>query len=279
MSEEIPWYEDDFIREIMGIMGARSMRSIMAGFKGNLVFSGENGIGDCVKYLDKSFYDTEKRMLIITDDFTKRFIPKIEKAFQGTFEIRTWDGVHAEVPYECIEEGVKICKEFNPTVLMAIGGGSVMDATKIVHIAWERPEINLLNIDAVSGAIGLHRKARYFVAIPTTIGTGSEVTTAALFNDTRRKPHKKIAINCDDILPTMVILHPDFVKELPTFLTMGTGLDTFAHAIGAYVSNYNTPITTSLNLTAIKETLHYLPEWSNTDQRTLKDGSTCNGQR
>jgi alcohol dehydrogenase class IV len=134
-----------------------------------------------------------------------------------------------------------------------------MDTAKIVHIAYERPNLNLLNIDAVSGAIGLHKKARHLVAIPTTIGTGSEVTTAAIFNDTRREPHKKIAITCDDILPTMVILHPDFVKNLPPFLTMATGLDTLAHAMGAYVSNYNNALTSAINMTAIQETLHYLP--------------------
>ncbi len=260
MSEEVPWYEDPFIQEMMGLMGGRAMRSIMSGFKGNLVFSGENGIGDATQYLDKSLYDEEKRILAITDDFTKKFLPIMEEAFSETkFEFKLWEGVIPEVPYETIEEGVNICNEFEPTVLMAIGGGSVMDTAKIIHIAYERPEINLMNIDAVSGSIGLHRKAKHLLAIPTTIGTGSEVTTTAIFNDTRRKPHKKIAVDCPDILPTMVILHPDFVKTLPPFLTMATGLDTFSHAMGAYVSNYNHPITTALNYAALKETLHYLP--------------------
>lgn len=232
----------------------------MCGFKANLVYSGENGIGEAVQYIDKSLNDDEKRILVICDNFTKKFMSKIEKEFSNTnFEFKLWDGVLPEVPYQTIEEGVQICKEFKPVVLMAIGGGSVLDTAKIVHIAYERPEVNLLNIDAISGPIGLHRKAKHLIAIPTTIGTGSEVTTAALFSDTRRIPHKKIALTADDILPTMVILHPDFVKTLPPFLIMGTGLDTLAHAVGAYISSYSTPITTSLNLTAIKETLQYLP--------------------
>ncbi|MBN2155289.1 MAG: iron-containing alcohol dehydrogenase [Candidatus Lokiarchaeota archaeon] len=259
-SEQKPWYEDPFIQEMMGLMGARAMRSVMAGFKANLVFSGENGIADATKYMDQSLYDNEKRILVITDNFTKKFLPKMEDAFSNTnFEIKLWEGVKAEVPYETIEKGVQICKEFNPTILMAIGGGSVMDTAKIVNIKYEKPELNLLNIDAVSGSIGLHRKIKHLVAIPTTIGTGSEVTTAAVLNDTRRAPHKKIGITADDILPTIVILHPDFVKDLPPFLIMGTGLDTFAHAMGAYVSNWNNPLTTAINITAIKETLQYLP--------------------
>ncbi|NHJ05943.1 MAG: iron-containing alcohol dehydrogenase [Candidatus Heimdallarchaeota archaeon] len=262
MSDEAekPWYEDPFIQEMMGLMGGRSMRSVMAGFKSNLIYSGENGIADAARYLDKSLYDNEKRILIIADSFTQKFSSIIEKGFSKyKFEFQIWDGAKPEVPYPTIEEGVKICEEFQPVVIMAIGGGSVMDTAKVVNIKYERPELNLLQIDVVSGAIGLHRKVKHLVAIPTTIGTGSEATTTAILNDTRREPHKKIGVTCDDILPSIVILHPDFVKNLPQFLIIGTGLDTFAHAMGAYVSNWNNPYTSAINLTAIKETIHYLP--------------------
>ena len=108
MSEETSWYEDPFIQDMMGIMGARSMRSIMAGFKGNLIYSGENGIGDATMYVDKSLDGFDKRILVITDDFTKKFMPRMEKAFENTdFEFKLWDGVKPEVPWETIEEGVK----------------------------------------------------------------------------------------------------------------------------------------------------------------------------
>ncbi len=257
---EKPWYEDPFIQEMMGLMGSRSMRSIMSGFKSNLVFAGENGMSDAARYLDKTLFDDEKRILIIADSFTKKFFSKIEKGFKKyDFKFRIWDGCIPEVPYYTIEEGVKICQEFKPTVIVALGGGSVIDTAKVVNIKYEKPELNLLQIDVVSGAIGLHRKVKHLVAIPTTIGTGSEATTTAILNDTRREPHKKIAVTCDDILPTVVILHPDFVKKLPPYLIAGTGLDTFAHAVGAFVSNWNNPYTSAINLTAIKETIHYLP--------------------
>ncbi|HUT82616.1 MAG TPA: hypothetical protein VMZ29_15580, partial [Candidatus Bathyarchaeia archaeon] len=78
---EKPWYEDPFIQEMMGLMGARSMRSIMAGFKSNLIYSGENGIANAARYLEKSLYDDEKRILIVADSFTKKFSSKIEKGF------------------------------------------------------------------------------------------------------------------------------------------------------------------------------------------------------
>ncbi|MHA1367963.1 MAG: iron-containing alcohol dehydrogenase [Candidatus Heimdallarchaeota archaeon] len=123
-----------------------------------------------------------------------------------------------------------------------------MDTAKVVNIKYELPEINLLQIDIVSGAIGLHKKIKHLVAIPTTIGTGSEATTTAILNDTRREPHKKIAVTCDDILPTMVILHPDFVKRLPKYLISGTGLDTFSHAVGAYVSNWNMVLMSQIGI-------------------------------
>ena len=257
---EKPWYEDPFIQEMMGLMGARSMRSIMSGFKANLIYAGENGLKNAARYLDKSLQDNEKRILIIADSFTKKFFSIIESGFKHyNFKFKIWDGALPEVPYETIEEGVKICEEFKPTVIIALGGGSVMDTAKVVNIKYELPDINLLQIDLVSGAIGLHKKIKYLVAIPTTIGTGSEATITAILNDTRREPHKKIGVTCDDILPNIVILHPDFVKRLPKYLITGTGLDTFAHAVGAYVSNWNNPYTSAINLTAIKETIHYLP--------------------
>ncbi|MHA1125927.1 MAG: iron-containing alcohol dehydrogenase, partial [Candidatus Heimdallarchaeota archaeon] len=114
---EKPWYEDPFIQGIMGLMGARAMRSIMSGFKANLIYAGENGMKDAARYLDKSLHDDEKRILVIADSFTQKFFSKIEAGFKKyNFEFKIWDGCIPEVPYETIEEGVKICEEFKPSI-------------------------------------------------------------------------------------------------------------------------------------------------------------------
>ena len=103
-------------------------------------------------------------------------------------EYKVWSGAVPEVPISTVYEGAKICEEFKPQVLIALGGGSVMDTTKMVMVKYEKPEINLMMILPYFGSLGLRKKMKYFVAIPTTSGTGSEVTQAAVITDTDREP-------------------------------------------------------------------------------------------
>ncbi|MBD3192775.1 MAG: iron-containing alcohol dehydrogenase [Candidatus Heimdallarchaeota archaeon] len=257
---ETTWYESPALKGLVGLMGGRAMRGIMNQFRGNRIFGGKTGLMDVAEELGKRLEPNEKRLLIIADSFTQRFSKKIQPEFeQQGFEIRIWDGVKPEVPLDIIEEGVEICKEFKPTIFVAVGGGSVIDAAKVLWIAYERPEIDLLQIDVFSSVIGLRTKVIALVAIPTTIGTGSEVTTAAVVTDTRREPPKKISLSVDETLPDYVVLDTDFVKTLPPFLIKATGLDALAHSIGAYVSNWGSPFIDAINMTAIKEVLQYLP--------------------
>jgi alcohol dehydrogenase class IV len=125
-------------------------------------------------------------------------------------------------------------------------------------LKYEKPEQNLFMILPI-GSIGLRKKIKYLVAIPTTSGTGSEVTSAAVLTDTNRDPPKKIEIMASEVVPDIAVLDPDFVKDMPPFLTMATGLDALAHSVGSYVSNWGTPFVDAMNLTAIKEVVKYLP--------------------
>ena len=144
-------------------------------------------------------------------------------------------------------------------MLIAIGGGSVIDTTKMVMVKYEKPEINLMMILPWFGSVGLRKKMKYFIAIPTTSGTGSEVTQAAVITDTDREPPKKLVVLSDEIYADITILFTDFVKDMPPFLTMATGLDAFSHAMGSFVSNWGSPYNDAMNSTAIKEVLKYLP--------------------
>jgi alcohol dehydrogenase class IV len=257
---EATWYESDALKDLVGMMGARAMRGIMTQFRGNRIFGGKTGLADVAEELGKRLEFSEKKLLIIADSFTQQFQKKIKPEFEKNgFEVLVWDGVQPEVPLPIIEEGVEICKKFEPTVFLAVGGGSVMDAAKILWIAYERPEIDLLQIDALSSIIGLRTKVVALVAIPTTIGTGSEVTTAAVVTDTRREPAQKISLSVDETLPDYVVLDTDFVKTLPPFLIKATGLDALAHSLGSFVSNWHSPLIDAINKTAISETLEYLP--------------------
>jgi alcohol dehydrogenase class IV len=174
-------------------------------------------------------------------------------------EYKVWSGAVPEVPISTVYEGAKICEEFKPQVLFAIGGGSVMDTTKMVMVKYEKPEINLMMILPYFGSLGLRKKMKYFVAIPTTSGTGSEVTQAAVITDTDREPPKKLVVLSDEIYADITILFTDFVKDMPPFLTMATGLDALSHALGSYISNWGSPYSDAMNSTAIKEIVKYLP--------------------
>ncbi|NHJ49069.1 MAG: iron-containing alcohol dehydrogenase [Asgard group archaeon] len=257
---EIPWYESPALKDVVGLMGARAMQGIMNTFSGNRVWGGKTGLLNVATELGKRFDDGDKRLLIIADSFTKTFYDTIAPFFEDEgFKVEMWSNVQPEVPLDVLEEGLQICNKFKPNVFLAVGGGSVLDCAKALWIVYEQPDSNLLQIDILDNAVGLRRKVRALIAIPTTIGTGSEVTTASIVTDTRRDPPKKISLSVDETLPDYVILDTQFVETLPPFLIMATGLDALAHSLGAITSNWSNPITDAINITAIREVLHYLP--------------------
>ncbi len=257
---EVPWYESPALNDVVGLMGARAMQGIMNTFSGNRIFGGKTGVTTVAIELGKRLDEGEKRLLIIADSFTKRFCEDVFPDFEDNgFEIKVWSGVEPEVPMYILDDGLQICNDFKPTVFLAVGGGSVLDAAKALWIVYEQPGINLMQIDILDNAVGLRRKVKALVAIPTTIGTGSEVTTAAIVTDTKRDPPKKISLTVDETLPDYVILDTKFVKTLPPFLIMATGLDALAHSLGAITSNWGSPLSDAINMVAIEEVLRYLP--------------------
>ena len=260
MTEQKNWYELDMVKGMMGTMGGKALRGVMGTFIGARIHSGKMGLIMMNNYLEKTMKEEERRALIVTDDFTKKFAKKVIDILELiNFECRVWDGAEPEVPMYTIDEGYKVCEEFKPKVLIAIGGGSVMDTVKAVFIKYEKPDIDMHLIIPIIQEIGMRQKIKYTIAIPTTSGTGSEVTTALVATDTKRDPPKKIEILGNELVYDISILDPYFVKDMPPFLTMATGLDALAHSVGSYVSNYGSPIIDMCNITAIRETLRYLP--------------------
>lgn len=135
-----------------------------------------------------------------------------------------------------------------------------MDTAKMVLVKYEKPDQNLFMIlPSIGSALGLRKKIKYLIAIPTTSGTGSEVATAALITDTSRDPPKKIEVVHEELLADITILDSEFVKDLPPFLTMATGLDALAHAMGSYTTNWGNPYFDAINKTVIQEIKKYLP--------------------
>ncbi len=260
MEKKLAWYESRIIKDMMGLMGGRALRGGMSTYISSKVYQGKASLLRVANYLEATIDKQERRALIITDSFTQKFAKYITDYLDLIeMEYKIWSGVEPEVPIPTIYEGAKICEEFKPQVLIAIGGGSVMDTTKMVMVKYEHPEVNLFMILPYFGSVGLRKKMKYFIAIPTTSGTGSEVTQVAVITDTDRDPPKKLEVLSDELCADITILFTDFVKDMPPFLTMATGLDALSHALGSFVSNWGSPYVDAMNSTAIKEILKYLP--------------------
>jgi len=260
MSKQPAWYETQLIKDMMGLMGGRAVRGITSNFFSPKIYQGTAALLSVSGHLASMLEANERRAFIITDQFTKKYSKKVTDMLDLIeMEYKIWSNVEPEVPLSTIEEGTRVCEEFKPTVIIAIGGGSVIDAAKIIMVKYEKPDQNLFLILPIFTALGLRKKLKYFIAIPTTSGTGSEATQAAVLTDTNRDPPKKLEIMSAELVPDFAILDTDFVKDMPPNLTKGTGLDALAHAIGSYVSNWGNPFIDAINLTAIKEVLKYLP--------------------
>lgn len=254
------FYELDMTRDLMSLMGGRATAGIAGNFFGNRMYSGDLALLQLANLLKESLPKEEKRALIITDSFTKKFVKTVKFYLDyAEIEFKVWSGAEPEVPVPTIEKGRKICEEFKPRIFFAIGGGSVIDTAKILLIKYEKPEEDIYNIMPILQPLGLRKKIRYLIAAPTTSGTGSEVTQAAVATDTERKPPKKLEVMHEELVPDIAVLYPDFVKDMPSFLTAGTGLDALAHAVGAYIINVATALTEAIGLKAIELILKYLP--------------------
>ncbi len=258
-TEEIPNQANEQLIAFMNLLKARAPGGLLTAFRSPQIIFGMTALNRIKTYMDGNLGEGERRALIITDDFTEKFASSISEVFSKiNITSRVWSGVKPEVPIDCIDEAIKICEDFKPRVFVAIGGGSVLDSAKGLMIKYEKPETNLLSVSALV-PLGLRKKLKYFIAIPTTSGTGSEVTLAAMLTDTNYDPPKKFTVSHPELIPDFAVLITDFVQDMPPFLTMATGLDALAHAVGSYVSTIGTPFPDAMNIFAIKEIIKYLP--------------------
>lgn len=183
------------------------------------------------------------------------------------------DYVHSEIfsevesdpSFETIKKGVSMMNEFKPDVIIAVGGGSPIDAAKGMWLFYEHPDADVEGLKLKFMDI---RKRTYkfpklgvkakMVAIPTTSGTGSEVTSFAVITD--KEINKKYPLADYELTPDVAIIDPDLVMTLPKSITADTGLDVLTHAIEAYVSNMASDYTDGLAEKAIELVFKYLRE-------------------
>jgi len=181
-----------------------------------------------------------KSVLIVTDKFVSDNLlpPLLPKLEEKGIKYSVYDGVVPNPTIQCIEEGLQIYKNGACEAIIAIGGGSPMDCAKIIGARVVRPNKPAAKFKGVMQV--LHDIPPFF-AVPTTAGTGSEVTLAAVISN----PDKKQKFPCNDpsLMPHYVVLDPALTKTMPELLTASTGMDALTHAVEAYIGHSNTKQT------------------------------------
>lgn len=210
----------------------------------------------------------KKKAFIVTDKFlyengfTKCIANKLDEL---GIEHMTFFDVAPDPTLECAVEGAKLMTTFAPDTVIALGGGSAMDAAKIMWVMYEHPEVDFQDMAMRFADIRkrvytfpkMGEKA-YFIAIPTSAGTGSEVTPFAVITD--EKTGVKYPLADYELLPNMAIIDTDLHMSAPKSLTAASGIDAVTHALEAYASVMATDYTDGLALQALKVIFKYLPE-------------------
>ena len=208
-----------------------------------------------------------KKAFIVTDTFLYQngyTRPVKEKLEQLGIMHNTFHAVEPDPTLACARAGAAQMATFQPDVIIAIGGGSAMDAAKIMWVLYEHPEADFL--DMAMRFVDIRKRIyefpkmgekAYFVAVPTTAGTGSEVTPFAVITD--ESTGIKYPLADYELLPNMAIVDADMMMQAPKGLTAASGIDAVTHALEAYVSVMATGYTDGLALRALKLIFENLP--------------------
>ncbi len=209
----------------------------------------------------------KKRVFIVTDSFlyrngyTKAVTDKLDE--MGILH-KTFFEVAPDPSLESAKKGAAEMTAFEPDCIIAVGGGSAMDAAKIMWVMYEHPEVDFL--DMAMRFVDIRKRIytfpkmgekAYFIAIPTTAGTGSEVTPFAVITD--EKTGVKYPLADYELLPKMAIIDADLMMDAPKGLTAASGIDAVTHALEAYAAMLATDFTDGLALRALKILFEYLP--------------------
>ena len=209
----------------------------------------------------------KKRVFIVTDNFlfkngyTKQIIDKLEEM---NIVYSVFSDVEPDPTLACAKAGAKQMAAFEPDCVIAIGGGSAMDAGKIMWVLYEHPEIDFADLamrfmdirKRVYTFPKMGEKA-YFIAVPTSAGTGSEVTPFAVITD--ETTGVKYPLADYELLPNMAIVDANLMMNAPKGLTSASGIDAVSHSLEAYVSMMATEFTDGLALESLKMLFEYLP--------------------
>ena len=209
----------------------------------------------------------KKKVFIVTDSFLYKngyTAPITSKLDEMGIVHTTFYNVEPDPTLACAKEGAELMRSFEPDCIIALGGGSAMDAGKIMWVLYEHPEADFMDMAMRFSDIRkrvytfpkMGEKA-YFIAVPTSAGTGSEVTPFAVITD--EKSGVKYPLADYELMPDMAIVDADLHMSAPRGLTSASGIDAVTHSLEAYASMLATDFTDGLALRSLKTVFEYLP--------------------
>jgi alcohol dehydrogenase class IV len=207
-----------------------------------------------------------KSAFIVTDKNIVKlgFVDKVkEQLALAGITANVFDEVEPDPSLETVQKGVDLMNRSMPDLVVAVGGGSVMDAAKAMRVEYERPDIKPDEINPFISHLGLGTKCK-LVCVATTSGTGAEGTFMVVLTDTSEQ--RKLGLINREIVPDIAILDPEMARVMPPGLTANTGMDALTHAVEGFTCTWKNDFSDGMCIKAIQLVFEYLP-------RAVKDGN------
>lgn len=209
---------------------------------------------DAIDYLEeieglRAFIVTDKTMVKL--GVLDRVKEKLKKAGK---EVAHFDGALPEPPDTVVNQCLKLVRSFKPDLIVGLGGGSCIDVAKVAMVLYEHPEMPM---DDITPLTSIPPMKTTFIAIPTTSGTGSDVTWAAVVTET--KSGRKMELIHPVLVPSISILDPALTKTAPPEITAAAGMDALAQAIDPFTVQWRNDFSDALAIHAVKLLIKYLP--------------------
>jgi alcohol dehydrogenase class IV len=207
-----------------------------------------------------------KSAFIVTDKNIVKlgFVDKVkEQLSQAGIRATVFDEVEPDPSLQTVQKGVSLMQQYGPDLVVAVGGGSVMDAGKAMRVQYERPDIKPEEINPFISDLGLGAKCK-LVCVATTSGTGAEATFAVVLTDTTDQ--RKLSLINREIVPDIAIVDPELARAMSPQITGDTGMDVLTHAVEGFTCTWRNDFTDGLCIKAIQLVFQYLA-------RAVKDGN------
>jgi len=217
------------------------------------VVFGEDALSHLAELQGRSaFIVTDQNMVKL--GFVDRVKEQLDKA--GIATAHVFDGVEPDPSLDTVKKGSTMMRQLEPDWVVAVGGGSVMDAAKAMRVEYVRPDISAEEINPLTMGLDLSARCK-LVCVSTTSGTGAEATWIVVLSDTQAQT--KLGLGSRDVMADIAIVDPALAASMPAWVTADTGMDVLTHGIEGFTSTFKNDISDGLCIKAIQLVFQYLP--------------------